>query len=61
MSIEERILKDIELSSGRDITDSTRDGESLMLTRLVKKELVDSTQPSDSTSIDSSTSDQDSQ
>jgi hypothetical protein len=61
MSIKTRMLKDTRLSSGEDTTDSTRDGELSILTKPVKKELVDTTHHMDSTSIDYSISDQDSQ
>jgi hypothetical protein len=59
MSIKTRILKDKRLSSGRDITAGTRDGESSMLTNLPRKEPRDMIVNTDSISIEHSTSDQD--
>jgi hypothetical protein len=61
MSIKERMLKDKKLLSGRSTMDSIRDGELFMLTKQAKKLPRDMTKISDSISIDSSTSDQDSQ
>jgi hypothetical protein len=61
MSIKERMLKDKKLLSGRSTMDSTRDGELSMLTKLPRKEHLDTIKNTDSTSTEHSTSDQDSQ
>jgi hypothetical protein len=61
MSIKIRIEKDKTLSSGRDITAGTRDGELSILTHQRKKLLKDITRSMDSLSIEHSTSDPDCQ
>jgi hypothetical protein len=61
MSIKERTLKPKRLLSGKSTMDSTRDGELSMLTKLLRREDLDSTESTDSISIEHSTSDQDSQ
>jgi hypothetical protein len=57
----EKILKDKEFGHGIDTTKLTRDGELSMLTKLRKKEEVDSTLNMVSISTEHSISDQDSQ
>jgi hypothetical protein len=57
----EKILKDKEFGHGIDTTKLTRDGELSMLTKLRRKEEVDSTLNMVSISTEHSTSDQDSQ
>jgi hypothetical protein len=49
MSTKERILKDKKLSSGRDTTIPTRDGQLSMLTRQRRFQPRDTTVNSDST------------
>jgi hypothetical protein len=61
MFSKERMLKDKRLLSGRDIMVLTKDGELSILTKLPRKEEVDSTLNTDSTSTELSISDQDSQ
>jgi hypothetical protein len=61
MFSKERMLKDKRLSSGRSTMDSTRDGELSTLTKLPRKDHLDMTVNTDSTSTELSTSDQDSQ
>ena len=63
MFTKERILKDNKLSSGRSITDGTKDGElSILIIRTTeRKDHLDMIKNTDSTSTDSCTSDQDSQ
>jgi hypothetical protein len=61
MFSKERILKDKRLSSGRDIMVLTKDGELSTLIRQLRREDLDSTENTDSTSTEHSTSDQDSQ
>jgi hypothetical protein len=57
----QRIMKVKRLLSGRDIMALTRDGELSTLINLSRKELLDLTKNTDSTSTEHSTSDQDSQ
>jgi hypothetical protein len=61
MSIKVRMLKDKKLLSGRSTMVSTRDGELSIQIKQPRKLQRDTIKTSDSTSIDSSTSDQDSQ
>jgi hypothetical protein len=61
MSSKEKMLKPRKLLFGRDIMDLTRDGELFMLTNQRRRDHLDSTKNTDSTSTDCSTSDQDSQ
>jgi hypothetical protein len=61
MSSRIRMLKDKRLLSGRDTMDSTKDGELSILTRRVRAQPRVTTKTSDSTLVDHSTSDQDSE
>jgi hypothetical protein len=61
MSIKRRTLKDKRLLFIEDIMAGTRDGELFILTKQRKKLLKDMIESMDSTSIDHSTLDQDSQ
>jgi hypothetical protein len=61
MSIKRRMLKDKNVLFIKDIMAGTRDGESFMLTKLPRLDQRDMIKSMDSTSIEHSTSDQDSQ